>query len=259
MVETKQYKDWIKVILAGLPHLVFVLVDESPRLVYYTTSVRIARDIPLLTFSALIVAALIFAWRQHWPRWAASWIGYGLVMIYFIPSPSEGYTLMGWLHSQISNDLSNLFFYIQILCSLWVGLLLAGRDRPSGLLVALPVVTVVWSWLTLDVVHSAVGIPLFIGVAIMTAVATMAVMRAKQVRDSLIAALTTNFSIVFAMAYVRLYHSTYLPKPTIMEAVASIVFHLVLSSILITGPLWGWMLWKSAWQLLATQPKTEAV
>jgi hypothetical protein len=86
-------------------------------------------------FWGLVLFILFFARRLHWPRWSASWIGYGLVLLLsqfslFLPSGALS-TLAG---------ISWLAFSAVVL--FW----LARRDWIAGLLAVLPV-TPMWIWL----------------------------------------------------------------------------------------------------------------
>jgi len=210
----------------------------------------------MLTFSALTALVLIAAWRQRWPRWAAGWIGYGLVVAQLVPfGLDEGYTVMGWLDSQMSTDLSNLFFGVRVIFSLGVGLLLAGRDRPSGLLVTLPVVTMMGALLALDSVPSGIKIPILVSSGLITALAAAALVRLERVRHSLSVALAANLAVVL-VTWVYSYHSFHPSESTAWTVVSGFALRLASSSAALTGPLWGWELWKSAQRLLTQQVET---
>jgi hypothetical protein len=160
---------WGEAALAGLPHVLFPLIAAISPIARYLKLVQINEDTAamwafadaaMLAFPGVIVVMLIFAWRRRWPRWAASWIGYGLIIAWIAPfGLGGGYTVTSWLASQMPTALANLFFFAQILLSFGVGFLLAGRDRLSGLLVALPAVPMCWAWVDSEAAHSALGLP----------------------------------------------------------------------------------------------------
>jgi WD40 repeat protein len=140
--------------------------------------------------------------------------------------------------------LANLFFFAQILFSLGVGFLLARRDRLSGLLVALPAVPMCWSWIESDVIDSAIGLPLFIGAGLATALTTAIMVRSGHEQAGIRLALLVNLLTRLPFTYARLYHHDYLLPPTTLEAIAVSVRDVVIGAILVTGPLWGWALWE---------------
>jgi hypothetical protein len=201
-------------------------------------------------FAGVIAVMLVFAWRRRWPRWAASWIGYGLIMTWFTPLDG-GYTIIGWLASQMPAALTDFFFLAQILFSLGVGLLLAGRDRLSGLLVALPAVPMCWSLIQSDVIHSAIALPLFIGAGLATALTAAAIVRSGRKQVGIRLALLVNLLTQAPFTYARLYHHDYLPPPTMLEAIAASIRDVMIGAILVTGPLWGWALWERGRRLIA--------
>ena len=127
MSETRRGGTWGEATLAGLPHVLFPLIAEISLIARYLKPVPINEDAAMLAFAGVIVVMLIFAWRRRWPRWVASWIGYGLIVAWIAPFGLDGgYTVPGWLSSQMPTALADLFFFAQILFSFGVGFLLAG-------------------------------------------------------------------------------------------------------------------------------------
>ena len=249
MSETRRGGTWGEATLAGLPHVLFASIAAY--------CLRLGRgwvydDAAMLAFTGVIVAMLIFAWRRRWPRWAAGWIGYGLIMAWIAPfGVGGGYTVTGWLSSQMPTTLANLFFFAQILFSFGVGFLLAGRDRLSGLLVALPAVPMCWCWADSDAAHSAIGLPLFISAGLATALTAAAIVRSGHKQVGIRLALLVNLLTRVPFTYARLYHHDYLPPPTTLGAIGTFVRDVAIGAILITGPLWGWALWERARRLIA--------
>jgi hypothetical protein len=255
---------WGEAALAGLPHVLFPLIAAISPIARYLKLVRINEDTAamwafadaaMLAFAGVIVVMLIFAWRRRWPRWAASWIGYGLIIAWIAPfGLGGGYTVTSWLASQMPTALANLFFFAQILFSFGVGFLLAGRDRLSGLLVALPAVPMCWAWVDSEAAHSAIGLPLFIGAGLATALAAAAIVRSGHKQAGIRLALLVNLLTRLPFTYARLYHHDYLLPllpPTTLGAIAASVRDVVIGAILVTGPLWGWALWEQGRRLIA--------
>lgn len=268
MSETRRGGTWGEAMLAGLPHVLFPLIAAISLIARYLKLVRINEDPAMLAFAnaamlafagELIVLMLIFAWRRHWPRCAASWIGYGLIVAWIAPfGLGGGYTVTGWLSSQMPTALADLFFFTQILFSFGVGFLLAGRDRLSGLLVALPAVPMCWSWVESDAIHSAIGLPLFIGAGLATALTAAVMVRSGHKQVGIRLALLVNLLTRLPFTYARLYHHDYLLPPTTLEAIAVSVRNVVIGAILVTGPLWGWALWEQGRQLIARGVRRQA-
>jgi len=252
MSQTRRGDTWSEAALAGLPHLLFAPIAEISLIAYRLKlkPVRVYEDAGMLAFAGLIVVMLIFAWRRRWPRWAAGWIGYGLIMTWITPfGLGGGYTVTGWLASRMPTALGDLFFFAPIPFSLGVGFLLAGRDRVSGLLVALPAVPMCWCWI--DSEASAIGLPLFIGAGLATALAAAAIVRSGLKQVGIRVALLVNLLTRVPFTYARLYHHDYLPPPTTLGAIGTSVRDVVIGAILVTGPLWGWTLWEQGRRLIA--------
>jgi hypothetical protein len=245
MSKTGQGSTWGKATLAGLPHVLFPLIAAISPIARTLKSVQINEGTATLAFAGAIVVMLILAWQRRWPRWAASWIGYGLIVAWIAPfGLGGGYTITGWLSSRMPTALADLFFFAQIIFSLGVGFLLAGRDRLSGLLVALPAVPMCWSWIEYNAIYSAIGLPLFIGAGLATALTTAVMVRSGHEQAGIRLALLVNLLTRLPFTYARLYHHDYLLPPIMLEAIAVSVRDVVIGAILVTGPLWGWALWE---------------
>ena len=246
--------------------MLFPLIAEIS-LIAHLNPVRINEDaamlafanVAMLAFAGVIVVMLIFAWQRRWPRWAAGWIGYGLIVAWIAPfGLGGGYTVTGWLSSQMPTALADLFFFGRIFFSFGVGFVLAGRDRLSGLLVALPAVPMCWSWIESGVIYSAIGLPLFIGAGLATALTAAVIVRSGHKQVGIRLALLVNLLTRLPFTYARLYHHDYLLPPTTLEAIAVSVRNVVIGAILVTGPLWGWALWEQGRQLIARGVRRQA-
>ena len=268
MSETKRGGTWGEAALAGLPHMLFPLIAAISLIAHYLKWVWINEDAAatwafanaaMLAFAGVIAVMLIFAWRRRWPRWAASWIGYGLIVAWIAPFGLGGeYTITSWLASQMPTTLANVFFFTQILFSFGVGFLVAGRDRLSGLLVALPAVPMCWAWIESDDIYSAIGLPLFIGAGLATALTAAVMVYSGHEQVGIRLALLVNLLTRLPFTYARLYHHEYLLPPTTLEAVAVSVRNVVIGAILVTGPSWGWALWEQGRRLIARGVRRQA-
>jgi hypothetical protein len=244
-MKTKDWRTWGEPLLAGLPHLLFVLVSGG-----YVLAVR---QILSLVVFGLIVAALVFAGIKRWPRWSAGWIGYGLVMAQLTPlGPGSQYTFVGRVASVIPYAWANLIFVVQVVAAVVISLLLARRDRLSGLLMVLPAVPVLWSVLALDTTRAGVKLPLFVAIGLATALLAGGLSRTQRVWRGVGIALAVNLLISLPVAYVTTYHAAYgAARPTAADMMASFALNLIVGSVLIAGPVWGWELLERIWRLTA--------
>jgi len=102
--------------------------------------------------------------------------------------------------------------------------------------------------------HSAIGLPLFIGAGLVTALAAAAIVRRGHKQVAIRLALLVNLLTRVPFTYARLYHHDYLlppMPPTTLGAIAAAVRDVVMGAIVVTGPLWGWALWDRGRQLAA--------
>jgi hypothetical protein len=246
-MKTKDWRAWGEPLLAGLPHLLFVLVSG------YALAVRSALS---LVFFGLIVAALFFAGIQRWPRWSASWIGYGLVLAQLTPlGPGSRYPVTGGAISGIPFFWANLILVIQVIAAVVISLLLARRDRLSGLLMVLPAVPVLWSVLTLDAVRAGIALPLSVAIGLATALLAGGLSRTKRLWSGVWITLAVNLLISLSVAYATIYNNLYGVHLAAADMVNVFALNLVASSVLITGPVWGWELLERIWRQLRAHAK----
>jgi hypothetical protein len=251
-METKDWRVWGEPLLAGLPHLLFVLASEGYAFTYYLGHKSLDEQILPLVFLGLIIAALVFAGIKRWPRWSAGWIGYGLALAQLMSlGPGSRYTVDGRVTAGIPFAWANLIFIIQIVAAISISLLLARRDRLSGLLMVLPLVPVSWSMLALDAVRTESRVWLLAATSLAAALLAGGLSRAKRVWRGVGIALAVNLLVSLSVAYVTTYHGLYgITEPTMMDMLSSFIFNLVASSLLSTGPIWGWELLERIWQQL---------
>lgn len=121
--------------LAGVPHLLFALALYLPLLVTVGLELPEYRGPSLPVFWGLVLAALFFASKLGWPRWSASWIGYGLVLLLSQIS-------LLFPHGPLATLASIAWLALGAVVLFW----LARRDWIGGLLAVLPI-SPMWVWL----------------------------------------------------------------------------------------------------------------
>jgi hypothetical protein len=165
--ENSRPGSWFSAGLAALPHLLFALALYLPLLVTVTLDLPDYRGPSLPVFWGLVVGVLAFSRRLGWPRWSASWIGYGLVLLLaqisllFPHGPLATLTGFAWLA-------------LGAVVLFW----LARRDWIGGLLAVLPA-SPMWVWLArLDGPPASLELAaLYLSLSLVIAFAVVAIMR----------------------------------------------------------------------------------
>lgn len=126
---------WTNSILAGLPTLLYALALYFPILTgdLFGMTGRMRHNMSV--FWALAILMLLIAARLGWPRWSASWIGYGLVCLLNLSRE--------WLSSGWQALLAN---FVWLVIAILVIYTLVRRDWVASLLAGMPVTTL-WIWL----------------------------------------------------------------------------------------------------------------
>jgi hypothetical protein len=254
----------VEAVIAGLPHVLFALAAMAAAIAHRLrlapwiegAAMSAFANAAMLSFAGVTALALAAAWMQHWPRWSASWIGYGLILPWIAPaglSAGEG-TIISRLASKVPATLEGSLLVGLILSCLGVGLLLARCDRLRGLLVALTVAPMCLCWVDSVAAHSDVSMPLLVGAGLATALAGAAMVHHGVVKVGTWLALGVNLLTRPPFTYVRLFHHDVMPPPTFPLSSASILAFVrdaAIGVILVMGPLWGWALLEQGRRVVA--------
>ena len=238
---------WWQAVLAGLPHLLYPLSIEIPTLVRVFTSGSVNLNFLHNTFWVLVVVALVFGWRRKWPRWSASWVGYGLVLAFGI--------LIDTAQTYYGALLENVAVLIWLLLTAAVFFWMARRDWLSGLLVVLPVTHMFFTFIGLDGVKGTVPVGLyFMAAGLLMMVVVMAIVRTGKLWAGVWLVLLAFFVIHLPVSYATTYYSSVRPQsayePTISDMVRTF-FVGALVLIIFAAPLWFLALWTKGRRWLA--------
>lgn len=237
---------WGEALLAALPHLLFVLATEMSGLwaYYLMPGQRLPGKTFDLAFIVLYLAVTAYAWWRRWPRWSTPWVGYTMVVFYFLII----ITLPGSLHTAA-------FFAWLIGCAV-VFFWLADRNWGTACLAAFSWVPMFWSLLALDEVHPRVEGPLMVAAGVVAVLAVIAFVRGRRPWERVGVLLAANLAIVIPVSWVSIFYSDYpgilvwFPsQPTPLSVAVSLAFDVVVSSALLLGPWWFHALGTRAWRL----------
>lgn len=230
---------WWQAFSAGLPHLLYPLSIEGPSLLRVIASVPVSWRLLHNSFWILVIIMLFVSWRRKWPRWSASWVGYGSVMLFDVLI-STAQTYYG---SLLENEAVVLWLLITMAVFFWM----AKRDWLSGLLVVLPVVPMFSTYIVLDGVKGTVPEAVyFIVVGLLMMLIVMAIVRTGNLRTAIWLVLGACGLISLPASYMETYYRN-VPSyvdyvPTISEMVRSFLIGWLIFVIFAT-PLWSLALW----------------
>ena len=237
---------WKGALLAGLPHLLMgwffvtlTLIGNEKLL----PSGQSLQDMVGIAFAAILAillgVVLFYAWKMAWPSWAASWILYAGVLV-FLP-------ILGIL--QIIDESDPLRFLMVVgPVTLAVALYkVAQRDRLKEVLIALPVMTLMWGTL-LEFFSPQVYILLRLWGWTLTAVVAVIIVRQNNWRMGVWLFLALNLLVglghaAYAFVYWNNIPLQHAPDRTGFEVLKFLVPQLLTFSTLILGPLLVWMVW----------------
>lgn len=246
---------WRQAVLAGLPHLLYVLSLEVPSLLRVLTSESVNWHVVRYAFWALVVLVLIFAWRRGWSRWSASWVGYGLVLSFDLLIDIAQNRLR-YFHAAepYISLLEGVVVIIWLVMTTAVFFWMAKRDWFSGLLVVLPVVPIFFTYIVLDGVKGTVPEALlFIAAGLLMSLVVVGIVRTGNLRAGVWLVLVAFIVIQFSISYASTYHSNvpiqYAVDPTLTNVVKG-VFGGVIIFAIFSAPLWLSALWTLGHRLI---------
>jgi len=239
-----QKTPWGEAVLGGLPHmlaglaiglpLLLVTVDQPSRgsaLAFILTYGIV------ITLILAILGSFVLAWRQGWPRWAASWYFYwGMV-----PLMVSGAIINRLEQGNTWEEVSALL--IQVIIPLGIAYLLyriTRHDRIRGLLAAMPLMMVVWT-IYLEFVSDKLEGVSWVACWLLAGLAAMAILRLNRLESALALTLGTMLLVGFPYTYLGIYYGGALPfsepGPSLVAVFKTYVPTLALCCSLALGPL----------------------
>lgn len=196
-----QSGSWWAAFLAGLPHLIMGLligVGKLGKLDVYQGSETGTLGTGIL-LALMVVGILLFAWRQGWPLWSASWYLYGswITMAVFSLAIEN-------LNLEESWRFSNALFFTWIAVYILGYFLILSKSRLHGLL-SVAFLFPLLSLMMLEFIPNHIEGLLAICVGLIAALAAGAIVRRVDFRFGLGLALCFNLAVGSAWAYIGEY------------------------------------------------------
>ena len=195
----------------------------------YWSPIRVAHQTIQWAFWALVVILILIGWRRGWPRWAAVWVGFFLVVV--------ALNLIEFSPSGVFPGIISVpaWLLLVALTLLWQ----ARRDALKGFLTVLPIEPMLFWLFSMDGIIGNEG-PYYILIGILMAVGVGMVVRIGTMEVALGLLLPLILLISLGISYGNVYHSNAsLPKePSIWRILGAIPMELLFLGIF-TSPLWG--------------------
>jgi hypothetical protein len=244
MNESRSLTPWWQAILGGLPHLLYALS------IYIASLVRVLYLDSLnlywlnSVFWIAVTVTLLFAWQRRWPCWSASWVGYGLVMVFNILI-DIAQTYYG---SLLENEVVVFWLVLTAVVFFW----LARRDWLSGLLVVLPVVPMFLTYISLDGVKGTIPEALvFIAAGLLMMFVVVIIIRKNDIRLGVLLIVFALVTINLPVSYLTTYQSNVPPEFAVVPTISNMVKGFLLGNlifVIFATPLWAIVLWTKGQQ-----------
>jgi hypothetical protein len=229
---------WGAAILAGLPHLLIVLIGVASFLHnggFYQFSQNALAALGI-SLGLLVAIILLYAWRQKWPLWSASWYGYSQFILLAIST----YVI-------VELDLNQSWRYTNALFLGWIAvwgigyLYLFFRDRLRALLTIFFLIPFL-GVMMLEFIPDPIEGWLFVSLALLNALTAATIVRLGSYRVSLGLVVGVNLVAALALAYIGEYMLLDLPtnapphNPQFLNFLALLALYTIVALILIGTP-----------------------
>ena len=224
---------WGAAILAGLPHLLIPLIGIGNG-IYQLSQTALATL--GTTLAVLVAIILLYAWRQKWPLWSASWYGYSLFILLAIST----YVI-------VELDLNQSWRYTNALFLGWIAvwgigyLYLFFRDRLRALLTIFFLIPLL-GVMMLEFIPDPIEGWLAVSLGLLTALTAATIVRLGSYRVTLGLVIGVNLIAALVLAYIGEYKLLDLPPnapphtPQFLNFLALLTLYTLVALILMGTP-----------------------
>ncbi len=227
---------WGSSLLSGLPHLLTGIVIISSAIA--ESGILTSLDLQAAIFAVILIGVVIYNIVKGWKRWSASWIFYmffialiglgRLMSLFFVSVNEENYELYN-LAQILLIPLLLAYFLYKIAC----------KDRLRGLLAAIPLMAVVWTYF-LEFVPALPRSLAWGWIFLLAFIASVLILHTKNFVSALGLAMAVPLIGGFPFAYLGVFQGGTLPfsepGPSLVEAFRQYLPFLVSVLALVLGP-----------------------
>ena len=229
---------WGAAILAGLPHLLIPLIGVANFLHnggFYQFSQNALAALGI-SLGLLVAIILLYAWRQKWPLWSASWYSYGLFILMAIST----YVI-------VELDFNQSWRYTNALFLGWIAvwgigyLYLFFRDRLRALLTIFFLIPLL-GVMMLEFIPDPIEGWLAVSLGLLTALTAATIVRLGSYRVTLGLVIGVNLIAALVLAYIGEYKLLDLPPnapphtPQFLNFLALLTLYTLVALILMGTP-----------------------
>lgn len=211
------------------PAYTWLLNRYAPANYYWNSPIRVAYQTIQWVFWVLVVILLLISWRRGWPRWAAVWVGFFLVVV--------ADNLIDFSPSGVFPGIISVpaWLLLVALVVFWQ----AQRDALKGFLAVLPITPMMFWLFSMDGIIGNEG-PYYILIGILMALGVGLVVRSGKMKVALGVMLPLILVISLGVNFGTVYHSndTFPWKPSVGRILGGTLGEALFLGIF-TSPLWG--------------------
>ncbi len=232
---------WMEPLLAALPHL-WIAISAAIGKLYAppqtASSLTSPGTLSLMAFLVVCMGVVLYAWRQDWPLWTASWLGYAVWILVI---------LTGLLAYRIGNDnwIINVILILGALGGIALAYLLVFRSsRTHALLLALFLMPVATQF-GLEAIPDNLEALIAVLFGLLAAGVAVMIVRTASWRVGVVFAIAANLISGAVLTYISFYQAE-IPNfygDSLMEAAGAFLVYAGLAMLLYLGPPLFWAIW----------------